>query len=221
MISHKHKFIFVEFSKTGTTAIDGVLEKYCETKTRSSPNSLYFKHARPKQIKELFEKENKKDEWKHYFKFTFTRNPFDRLVSNWHYIHKSLEDYKKILEKHGSDFIPNHIEWIQHCQMLTSECKTFKEYIKLSCAWPTGNDSGLNFAFDKDEKFVDFIGKFENLQEDFNIICDKIGIPQQQLPHKNKTKHKHYTEYYDDETRELVAKKFAKDIEYFGYEFGE
>jgi hypothetical protein len=132
-----------------------------------------------------------------YFKFCFVRNPWQRTVSAWEYlIHQKWANMKQFST--FEIFIKNMPSRFAH--------------LKPQCDWICDNNQNV---------IVDFIGRFENLQEDFNIICDKIGIPKQKLPHKNKTKHKHYTEYYDDETREIVAKKFAKDIEYFNYEFGE
>jgi hypothetical protein len=135
-----------------------------------------------------------------YFKFGFVRNPWDRLVSAYHY---SVKWYKENDAKElNSKKFDNFSTWLRQ--------------IHKGSILPNKNGSQLSFV-----EGCDFIGKFENLQEDFNIVCDKIGIPQQQLPHKNKSKHTHYTEYYDDESCKIVAEQYAKDIEYFGYKFGE
>ena len=144
------------------------------------------------------------DKTKDYFKFSFVRNPWDKLVSVFYYRQEIYGLYMSIDFK---QFIKHHV-------------KKWKSVDKIS----NRNTDGLqyNWLCDLNEKLVtDFIGKIENFQEDFNTICDKIKIPQQQLPHKNQSKHKHYTEYYDDETRQIVAERYGKDIEYFGYKFGE
>jgi hypothetical protein len=144
--------------------------------------------------------------WKDYFKFSIVRNPWDRLVSTWsdkvqkQWIeHKTSSSGINFFEKYKDKDYSFFIKDIIPCKEIHIEC--------------------LSNLIDLNN--IDFIGRFENIQKDFDIICDKIGIPQQQLPHRNKTNHKHYTEYYDDETREIVAQKYARDIEYFGYKFGE
>jgi hypothetical protein len=67
---------------------------------------------------------------------------------------------------------------------------------------------------------VDFIGKYENLEEDFRQVCERIGVRAPKLAHKRQAKDRSsYQKYYTDETAALVSDYFRRDIEMFGYSF--
>ena len=68
---------------------------------------------------------------------------------------------------------------------------------------------------------VDFIGRFERLQECFNEVCGCLGRPPVALPRINDSRHAAYTEYYTPALVEIVAGHYARDIEKFGYRFGQ
>jgi len=196
---YKHnqvKSIFIPVNKTGCTSIGSVIENHKNT---------FICVDRPKNApvteKNFIRKIDVSEKlWADSFKFVFVRNPYDRVVSAWK---------DKIKDKTFKDFICHDLVTYD---VDNNQFHVF-DNIVIHHFSPLLNPK----YFIKD---LDFVGRFENLQEDFNIVCDKIGIPRQQLPHKNKSKHKHYTEYYDDETRQMVAEKYAKDIETFGYQFG-
>lgn len=192
MIDHQYKFIFIHISKTGGTSIEHALNPNVPLDKPSISDATGNTRFIGKHWSAKRYKREHSDEYKNYFTFAFVRNPWDRMLSNYKFL--------KLIDWIDCSFD----EWI------TNPTWGFDAY---SYEGMICDNSGLII--------VDYIGKFETLQQDFNIVCDKIGISQQQLPHTNKTKHKHYTEYYDDETREIVAEKYKKDIEYFGYEFGE
>jgi hypothetical protein len=198
MISHKHKGIFTAIPKTGSTTMCLVLE--------NNDWEFIFKsfgrdsqHDRAIHQQEYFQKHNY--DYTSYFKFAFVRNPWERCLS----AHRWLVRIGVLENTPFRKFIHDY------CSSRARFPRFFQK-MDLQYNWICDNNQNV---------IVDFIGRFENFQEDFDIICDKIGIPKQKLPHQNPTKHKSYTEYYDDETKQIVAEKFAKDIEYFNYEFGE
>ena len=199
IISPKYKFAFIANPKTGCTSVSTALENINDTKKiignlvpKDHNNYLYSKHTSCSEF------QNNHSEFNDYFKFAFVRNPWDRVVS-WYNFSMYLSNVKNVETDRnitGKDFL----SFIHEFENI----------------WANKQQNQCNFT-----ECCDFIGRFENLQDDFNTICDKIKIPQQQLPHFNKTKHKSYTEYYDDETKSIVAEIFSKDIEYFGYKFGK
>jgi hypothetical protein len=192
-LSNKQKYVWFQIAKAGSRTVVNFLHENSD-----------IEFGFPLRTKKNPGYGRKyKQKWDDHFKFTIVRNPWERLLS--FYLNK--------LHTHLDPLITSHIQGIPSFKKFVhtlwrSNLKTCDVHFRLQTRC---------FPLDK----IDFIGKTENLQEDFNTICDKIGIPKQELPHKNKSSHKHYTEYYDDETRQIVAEAYAKDIEYFGYEFGK
>ncbi len=204
MINHEYKCIFVEVPKTGSTSIRSII---------GSPEKP---HLNIKEIKEKFFHEydlnttnvfthflkRKKVElkWKKYFKFGFVRNPWARVVSL--YLRKEGIQMSKEMS------FPEFVHWIQN----SSDTSIHPSKHKNQLDW---------FLSDNQELEVDFIGKFENINKDWQFISNKLGITNI-LPHENKNmiKKKHYTEYYTNELRDIIADKFRVDIEYFDYKFG-
>ena len=75
----------------------------------------------------------------------------------------------------------------------------------------------------KKKILVKWIGRYENLREDLEVLCEKLGIDKDiVLPHKHNAKNRpHYTDFYDDECIEIVRKFYKNDIEVLGYKYGE
>ncbi len=160
-----------------------------------------------------------------YFRFSFVRNPWARMVS--FYRHTQCDQrytFHDFVLKHLPEFLLPRREWFFRPQ------------------WDYLHDG-------EGRLLVDFVGRFERLQEDFDVVCERLGIGPHHLPHVNRgearrprfrwnlrriaryaTSHRIqrlnagkrvYTDFYDDETREAVAELYRRDIETFGYRFDD
>ncbi len=216
LLSLKYNFLFVHTAKTGGTSVRDALSPLrfrdpwypvqflCSRLSALSGHRLGIKFPRHSKIiaaqemlpQELFEK---------LFKFVFVRNPWDLQVSSFHHIRRERPH-------------------------LMSHVESFEEFIrwKLDPERPyqyhvdTSIDLQSDYVIDLHGKvLVDFIGRYENLHDDFEEACRRIGIKAPELPHKRQAKDrgKDYRSYYTDELAALVGERFAPDIQLFGYTF--
>ena len=66
---------------------------------------------------------------------------------------------------------------------------------------------------------VDFIGRVEDMVPDFERLCSHLALQKSRMSKTNKSSHRAYHKYYDEETVNVVAEYYAKDIERFSYQF--
>lgn len=194
------KGIFVHIPKNAGQSIRRILPPHCAC----------FKH-RPIQ------KSLKLPDFDDRFKFAFVRNPWARMVSLYHF--KKQRAIFKLNHPNGplrvqKEFLPYYLE------------DDFAGFIKffLSMSDVCGRHGHCPSWQQKewlviDDKIsVDFVGKVENIQEDFQKVAEALGI-YQPLPWVNKSVHESYEEYYDTESKDLISRAYADDIELFGYRF--
>jgi hypothetical protein len=149
-------------------------------------------------------KQNDIINYKNYFKFAFVRNPFDRLVSCYH---------DKVLVG-GIDF--------------GTSTNSFSDFAAEIASIP---DKHSNIHFKSQHKFItdrngnlltDYIGKFENLEQEYQKICTRMGVKNQtdlQWQNKSMRSRKDYRKFYDERSKNLIMKRYEKDLKLFAYEF--
>ena len=200
MISKKYKCIFVHIPKTGGTSVENILKDRIEpslTGDRSQEISCHWNIAK-------YKKKNN-TAFEDYFKFTVVRNPWARLLSGYTYF------------RNGAAGSPRDLR----AKEMYGDC--FKKFIHNLDKYPRAHFLIPQYWYVniKGIDQMDFTCRLENIKEDFKIIADKLKLEIRDLYKTRQTKHKHYTECYDEEMIDIVSKKYGKDIKYFGYKFGE
>ena len=147
-----------------------------------------------------------------YYKFTFVRNPFDRIVSCYE---SKYHTDKTIYNKEKMDFDDYLFGYI-------SENKGFDDFVYKITRIP---DYLCDRHFlpqycsiyrNDGSSRVDFVGKMENIAEEFKPIQEKYDL--KELKVYNSSGERDYRDWYTLETAELIYKKYKKDFELFGYE---
>ena len=204
-ISHRYKAIFVHIPKTAGGSMEHVLGVHGDDNkggNRLNSEILYGFETNPNRAlqhltaKEIREKVGP-SVYQQYYKFAFVRNPFERFVS----------------------------EFFWYKAQTRRQALTFDGFLKE--ALERGDDVHLKsqYEFISDENgrvMVDFIGRFEHLKRDFKKVRAALGI-QEKLPHLSKAKpigFVHYSDFYNEETKQIIYNRFRIDFEKFGYQFG-
>ena len=205
LVSHKYKFIYIKNKKVAGSSVESFFGKYCiDPKKKYNYNDAISEHIDEYGIigSRTFGC-NKSDKWMHhknakdikrdlgekifdeYLKFCVIRNPYDKMVSKYHWV---------------SPNIP------------------FKKFVKEN----SNNNLGIHSIDGKN--VCDYFIRFEHLEEDIKILCKKLKIDSYDLSllpkHKSKSRKsdKHWSEYYDNETKRIVYNKHKKEFELFGYD---
>lgn len=80
--------------------------------------------------------------------------------------------------------------------------------------------------YDNEEVAINFIGKVEHIQRDYDLVCRMLGIPSVKVLHKGRSRYVDLRPYWEWYTEDWMIDKVREYhdsdlIAYLGYEFGD
>ena len=206
IVSHAHRYIFAAIPKTGTHSVRRALREQLGPddveqvglfvdKRFPWPELAQLRHGHLglAQVRPFLGDEV----FARYFKFAFVRNPFDRFVSYCAFVTRETDEFQRdprgVMRRILFDLRPlQHILFQPQHSFLVD-----------------GNGSLL----------TDAIGRVEQMQDSYDAICARIGIPSQPLEQVNSSRRGSYRDYYDQALVDGVAQLYQRDLDLFGYAF--
>ena len=217
IVSHSRRFLFLKTRHTASTSIQINLEEYCDEndiatryRRQNEPEPTYMAINGVPHIllDDALGRFVRKRQVKSYFKFCFVRNPFTRLPS-------AFWENRRFSNNFAYRVCPNlDISDIEAVR------KAFSTWIIHA---PRPSQNCHEFTLFHGKPVMDFIGKFENLLEDYAHVCGLLDIPVDPLLHRHKHEKPkcHYSEMYTRKARARVEDIAKLDLEFFGYRFEE
>lgn len=195
MISHDKKCIFIHIPKCAGSSINQQLHLKSVGFSGHSPMSYH-------------------SEYSDYFSFTFIRNPYDRVVSAYKYFRQLKEGHR----------------WYKRNSIISdaADQMSFQEFVnhipdfmKLMKRQEGSFESGIHFQpfYYFIDKEINYIGRFENIQDDYNTILSKLKLPLKPLRKTNATNNTDYRSLYIEETKDIVYNIYKEDIKKYNYKF--
>ena len=194
--------LFIHIQKTGGNTITSLLQKHIQ-----GTDFFLNKHDLAK-----WGERELGDDLRNYYRFAFVRNPWDRLVSWYSMIEHNKGKYRNKLWDYVICNSSNFEEFILKCTDVIDDLDGTKSFAY----------NQVDYRLDSHGEFVmDFVGKYETFERDVEKVFMQLGVPNVKVPRLNQSQHKHYSQYYTQETKEIVAERFKKDIDMFAYTFNK
>ncbi len=216
LISDAKKVLFVHVPKTGGVSVEVAFKNACPDARTKGPEVKppLGRHAPLGRIVKA------EPQTADYWAFGFVRNPWARMVS-WYSMIVAWD------RKHGpssgkpQDTRIGTMRDGNDMWRAAAAYRDFEEFVlRGTDELPRLGRAQISYLrAPKLGKEVDFIGRTENFAEDLQEVQRHLGAEPTPPPHRNKSRHGTYHDYYNDATQAKVAEVYAEDIELFGYTY--